>query len=239
MQNFTGYATPLLRSVVRSGSIEAFAAMNADARVMEFFPAANGELVLVARAPYSDTLAIPTVWTWDGAALSAGEWTQARKAEHRAEEVHRAAAVLGLAPVLALYILIDLERFKSNTLEVTPPKHREEFSFVAGQVGTALGSFVRGQLLVSVIVGFASSVGMWLIDLPFWLLIGIVVVGLLIMNGVLSNASRDTVTYSRFLSLAENGDIDASAFDYCSRITGAFPAGDYFLAPSVLFLSLI
>ncbi|HVR78029.1 MAG TPA: AI-2E family transporter [Acidimicrobiia bacterium] len=88
--------------------------------------------------------------------------------------VAEAVAVLGLAPVLALYILIDLERFKANTLEVTPPRHREEFSFVAGQVGTALGSFVRGQLLVSVIVGFASSVGMWAIDLPFWLLIGII-----------------------------------------------------------------
>jgi predicted PurR-regulated permease PerM len=88
--------------------------------------------------------------------------------------VAEAVAVLVLAPVLALYILIDLEKFKANTLEVTPPKHREEFAFVSGQVGTALGSFVRGQLLVAFIVGFASSVGMWLIDLPFWLLIGII-----------------------------------------------------------------
>jgi len=88
--------------------------------------------------------------------------------------VAEAVAVLGLAPVLALYILIDLERFKSNALEVTPPRHREEFAFVSGEVGTALGSFVRGQLLVAIIVGFASSVGMWLIDLPFWLLIGII-----------------------------------------------------------------
>jgi predicted PurR-regulated permease PerM len=88
--------------------------------------------------------------------------------------VAEAVAVLGLAPVLALYILIDLERFKANALEVTPPKHREEFAFVSGQVGTALGSFVRGQLLVAFIVGFASSIGMWLIDLPFWLLIGII-----------------------------------------------------------------
>ncbi len=88
--------------------------------------------------------------------------------------VAEAVAVLGLAPVLALYILIDLEKFKANTLEITPPRHREEFAFVSGQVGTALGSFVRGQLLVAVIVGFASSLGMWLIDLPFWLLIGII-----------------------------------------------------------------
>ncbi len=85
-----------------------------------------------------------------------------------------AVAVLGLAPVLAIYILIDLERFKANALDVTPPRHRPEFAFVSGEVGTALGSFVRGQLLVSVIVGVASSFGMWLIDLPFWLLIVII-----------------------------------------------------------------
>ena len=85
-----------------------------------------------------------------------------------------AIAVLALAPILAMYILIDLERFKANSLDMTPPKHREEFAFVSGQVGTALSSFVRGQLLVAIIVGAASSLGMWLIDLPFWLLIGII-----------------------------------------------------------------
>lgn len=83
-------------------------------------------------------------------------------------------AVVGLAPVLAIYILIDLDKFKENTLGLTPPKYQEEVAFVAGAVGGALGSFVRGQILVAVIVGVASSLGMWLIDLPFWLLIGII-----------------------------------------------------------------
>jgi predicted PurR-regulated permease PerM len=83
-------------------------------------------------------------------------------------------AVVGLAPVLAIYILIDLDKFKKNTLGLTPPNYQEEVTYVAGAVGGALGSFVRGQILVSVIVGVASSFGMWLIDLPFWLLIGII-----------------------------------------------------------------
>ena len=82
--------------------------------------------------------------------------------------------VIGLAPVLAIYLLIDLERFKSNSLELTPPGHRNEVAYVSGEVSTALGSFVRGQLLVAFLVGVASSIGMWAIDLPFWLLIGIV-----------------------------------------------------------------
>lgn len=83
-------------------------------------------------------------------------------------------AVVVLAPVLAIYLLIDMKRFKKNTLELTPPRHRNEVAYVGGEVGTALGSFVRGQLLVSLIVGIASSIGMWAIDLPFWLLIGII-----------------------------------------------------------------
>ena len=83
-------------------------------------------------------------------------------------------AVLGLAPILAIYLLIDLNRFKKNYLELTPPRHRKEVAYVSREVGTALGSFVRGQLLVSLIVGIASSFGMWAIDLPFWLLIGII-----------------------------------------------------------------
>jgi len=81
-------------------------------------------------------------------------------------------AVVALAPVLALYILIDLDKFQAGFVGLTPPKYQEEASYVGGAVGTALGSFVRGQLLVAVIVGVASSIGMFLIDLPFWLLIG-------------------------------------------------------------------
>jgi len=87
--------------------------------------------------------------------------------------VTEAVAVIALAPVLALYILIDLDRFKRSSLALTPPRYQAEAEHVAGEVGTALGSFVRGQLIVALIVGVASSIGMWFIDLPFWLLIGI------------------------------------------------------------------
>lgn len=83
-------------------------------------------------------------------------------------------AVVVLAPVLAIYLLIDLDRFKRQALELTPPRQRDEVAYVSGEVATALGSFVRGQLLVALIVGVLSSIGMWLIDLPFWLIIGIV-----------------------------------------------------------------
>lgn len=84
-----------------------------------------------------------------------------------------ALAVAVLTPVLALYILIDLRKFKKGAIALTPPRYQEEVAYVGGEVGSALGSFVRGQLFVALIVGIASSIGMWIIDLPFWLLVGI------------------------------------------------------------------
>jgi predicted PurR-regulated permease PerM len=87
--------------------------------------------------------------------------------------VAHAGAVTILAPLLALYLLIDLPRTKALAYELTPPRHRPEASYVAGQLGTAMGSFVRGQLMVAVVVGTLSSIGMALIDLPFFLIVGI------------------------------------------------------------------
>ncbi|GIU92070.1 MAG: hypothetical protein KatS3mg011_0976 [Acidimicrobiia bacterium] len=87
--------------------------------------------------------------------------------------VAEVVAVVGLAPVLAFYMLLDLPRSRRLMLELTPPSIRDEVAFVTTQVGRALGAFVRGQLLVAIIVGVLSSFGLWLLDLPFWLLIGI------------------------------------------------------------------
>jgi predicted PurR-regulated permease PerM len=94
-------------------------------------------------------------------------------AGHLIRGVAEGLAVLVLAPLLALYMLIDLPRSKRMATELTPPGYREEVVFVARQVTTALGSFVRGQLLVAFIVGLASSISLYFLDVPFWAIIGI------------------------------------------------------------------
>lgn len=94
-------------------------------------------------------------------------------AGHLIKGVAEGLAVLILAPLLALYMLIDLPRTKKMAAELTPPGYREEVVFVARQVTTALGSFVRGQLLVAFIVGLASSISLYFLDVPFWAIIGI------------------------------------------------------------------
>lgn len=79
-----------------------------------------------------------------------------------------------VAPVVAFYVLIDLPRIGTESSDLIPPEHRTEVIYVSRQLSTAVGGFLRGQLLVAVIVGAMTSFGFWLIDLDFWLLIGMI-----------------------------------------------------------------
>ncbi len=79
-----------------------------------------------------------------------------------------------VGPVLAFYFLIDLPSVQHRFVNVFPPDKRAEASFVGRQLNAALGGFLRGQLVVAVIVGVMLSFGYRLIGLEFWLLIGLV-----------------------------------------------------------------
>ena len=79
-----------------------------------------------------------------------------------------------LGPVLAFYFLLDLPKQQGRLLELVPGSHRAEAAFVGRQLNTAVGGFLRGQLLVAILVGLMLSIGYGVIDLPFWLLIGLV-----------------------------------------------------------------
>ena len=79
-----------------------------------------------------------------------------------------------LGPVLAFYLLVDLPNTQGRMLGLIPEDDRTEVAFVGRELNTAVGGFLRGQLLVAIIVGVMLAFGYWLIGLPFWLLIGLI-----------------------------------------------------------------
>ena len=86
--------------------------------------------------------------------------------------VVEAILIFVLAPLLALYLLIDLPQLQRDVLNLIPDSHRSEVADVASKVGRTVGGFFRGQLLVALIVGVMSSLGFLIVDLKFWLVIG-------------------------------------------------------------------
>ncbi|HEY3239700.1 MAG TPA: AI-2E family transporter, partial [Acidimicrobiia bacterium] len=89
-------------------------------------------------------------------------------------QVFHVLLVLILAPIFAFYLLIDLPHLKRTAVGLIPPAARPEVMLVARRINSAVGGFFRGQLLVAFIVGVLSSVGLRVINLDFWLLIGMV-----------------------------------------------------------------
>jgi len=79
-----------------------------------------------------------------------------------------------IGPVMAFYLLVDLPRLERGAMALIPPGRREEVRGLMDRIGQAVGGFFRGQLLVALFVGVASSIGLWAIGLPFWLLVGMV-----------------------------------------------------------------
>lgn len=79
-----------------------------------------------------------------------------------------------VGPVLAFYFLVDLPATQIRLVEIFPARRQAEAAHVGRQLNTALGGFLRGQLVVAMIVGVMLSFGYWLIGLDFWLLIGLI-----------------------------------------------------------------
>jgi predicted PurR-regulated permease PerM len=80
-----------------------------------------------------------------------------------------------IAPLLALYLLIDLPKIQRDILHLVPPSHREEVADLAGKAGRILGGFFRGQLLLAFVVGVMCAIGFWAIGLQLWLVVAIIV----------------------------------------------------------------
>lgn len=82
--------------------------------------------------------------------------------------------VLVLGMVLGFYLLVDLPKIQRGAMALLPADRREEVRALLDRVGRAVGGFFRGQLLVALFVGLASMLGLFIVGLPYWAVVGAV-----------------------------------------------------------------
>lgn len=80
-----------------------------------------------------------------------------------------------IVPFLAFYMLKDFQVMERSVLSIVPKKHRKQTVKLFFDIDTALGNYIRGQLLVCIIVGILAYVGYWIIGMPYPLLLASVV----------------------------------------------------------------
>jgi predicted PurR-regulated permease PerM len=84
------------------------------------------------------------------------------------------ALVFVIGPIIAFYLLVDLPKIKRGAKAMIPARRRREVESLLDRIGKAIGGFFRGQLLVSLFVGIASAIGLYIVGLPFWAVVGLV-----------------------------------------------------------------
>lgn len=80
-----------------------------------------------------------------------------------------------IIPFLAFYILKDFEVFERTVLTYVPKSHRKSAVRLLKEIDEALGSYIRGQFIVCVIVGVLAYIGYWSIGMPYALLLAALV----------------------------------------------------------------
>ena len=78
-----------------------------------------------------------------------------------------------LALVAAFYLLLAGPRLVRRLMSLVPDEQRPEVESVVGRVDDVLSAFVRGELLLVLIMGGATYIGLTILGIPFALVIAI------------------------------------------------------------------
>ncbi|MGN6512133.1 MAG: AI-2E family transporter [Lysobacteraceae bacterium] len=112
-------------------------------------------------------------------------------------------ANLVLLPVLTFFFLRDWDLFVERVASLVPRDHAGIVGRLARESSEVLGAFLRGQLLVMLILGVLYGAGLWAIGLDLGILIG-VLAGLLTFVPYLGPAT--VIVLGGTAALAQFGD---------------------------------
>ncbi|MFD2446164.1 AI-2E family transporter [Bacillus sp. CGMCC 1.16607] len=83
--------------------------------------------------------------------------------------------VIAIIPFISFYMLKDIDQLKKATWYLTPRKWRRQGILFLKDVNESLGSYIRGQLIVCVIIGAVSALFFWIIQMKYPLLLGFII----------------------------------------------------------------
>ncbi len=87
------------------------------------------------------------------------------------------AAILScaaLVPVIAFFYLVDGHLIQKALLCLAPNRYFEMFVLLSDKVMGAVQAFIRGQLIDALSVGIMTSIGLAVIGLPYFIVIGMI-----------------------------------------------------------------
>lgn len=83
--------------------------------------------------------------------------------------------LFALIPLLVFYMLKDIGLFKKEIWYITPRKWRRSGIELLKDIDESLGNYIRGQLLVCLIIGVIATAGFWVAGISYPLILGTII----------------------------------------------------------------
>ncbi|MFE7063003.1 AI-2E family transporter [Sutcliffiella sp. NPDC057660] len=83
--------------------------------------------------------------------------------------------ILIVIPFIVFYLLKDYDQVKKTVWYLTPRKWRKPGMAFLHDVDQSLGSYIRGQLTVCIIIGLLATVSLWLTGMRYPLVLGVII----------------------------------------------------------------
>lgn len=81
---------------------------------------------------------------------------------------------LVVGPILGVYILTNSEKIKNIFVKVTPKRFKNQTTIILDKINKVAGRYVRGQILVSIIVGILCTVVLLILKVDNAILLGFI-----------------------------------------------------------------
>lgn len=89
-------------------------------------------------------------------------------------EILMSLTVFILSPILAIYFLVDWKRLEKGIVRLVPQRYRLSWQRLLQDINHVIRRFVRGNLVVAIIVGVLIGFGVKLIGMEYAFLIGLI-----------------------------------------------------------------
>jgi len=75
--------------------------------------------------------------------------------------------------VMALYLSYRPALYADGVVALVPPRHRAAARAILADLAITLRAWVMAQLMAMVVLGLLTAIGLWALDVPYWLAFGI------------------------------------------------------------------
>lgn len=117
-------------------------------------------------------ITVPDLYGQIKAALFSGEGFDPVMLLSRVLGVFSIVMILVIVPVITFFFIVDGHAIQKAVLRLVPNRYFEMCVLLLNRTGSALQSFIRGQLIDALYVGVMTTIGMAAVGLPYFVVIG-------------------------------------------------------------------